>query len=138
MRLKARATQPVEVEVWPDGQKEILTLHVNCLSPVKFFAMEQALKACSDDVEGTMRVVSGLVNNWENVTDENGSQVAFTPERLTELQGEYFGLTEAICLAIGEQVPAQRKKLLGLSDESTAEVAQPAPTQLAAKPTVSS
>ena len=133
MKLKAPTPQPITVQFRDsEGETQELKILVNCLTPRKFYKLQEDLAAISQDFQKTAEVISATVTGWQGVVDEAGNDVPFTQERFQDVLMGHFGLLEMVTQAIGEGVMEQRKKTLLGSDASL--VSEPVETSMTPTP----
>ena len=111
MRIRSVPDFPVTV-LFLDGyeEKQELNLRVRCMTPKQQIAFSEKVFDNGSDFHTLVKENCNVTTGWENVTDEEGNPVDYSPEKLADLQYDYFGLADSIALSISKEAKEQRKK----------------------------
>lgn len=115
MKLKTQDYYDIEVKFLVQDEEQVLNLKVNCMTPRKVNDYANKVNGRDDGFNVLVKCNCDVITDWEGVYDEDGNPVEYSPEKLTDLQLDYFGLADAIAITIFEESRRLREKNLGSS-----------------------
>ena len=113
MKLKTLNHYKIEVNFLIQEEPQTLTLLVNCMTPRKINEYADNFNTDNAGFNELVKCNCGVVIGWEGVVDEDGNEVEFSQDKLQDIQYDYFGLADAIALAICSEGKRLREKNSG-------------------------
>ena len=113
MKLKTLDHYKVDAKFLIEEEQQTLSLKVNCMTPRKINEYLDVLKKKDAGFDDLVDVNCNVVTGWEGVIDEDGNEVEFSQDKLQDLQLDYFGLADAITVAIVNEGQKLREKNSG-------------------------
>lgn len=121
MRIKNLDHYKIDAKFLIQEEPETLSLQVNCMTPRKINNYVEALNNDNSNFDDLVKANCDVVTGWEGVVDEDGNEVEFDKEKLQDLQYDYFGLADAIAVAIFNETKELREKNSSVSEDLSAE-----------------
>lgn len=116
--IRSVDNHPVKVNFTINGEPQTLDLIVKCMTPKAMLEYAKELDKDENTFFDLIRANGSVIGGWENVFDEDGNPVEYSPERLEDLQYDYFGLADSIAVAITNESTEVRAKNLSSSVSS--------------------
>ena len=113
MKLTTQNHYKIDVKFLVQDEEQTLSLKVNCMTPRKINDYADKLNDSNAGFDDLVKNNCNVTTGWEGVVDSEGKAVEYTPEKLEEIQYDYFGLADAIAIAVCNESKRLREKNLG-------------------------
>lgn len=113
MKLKTQDHYKIDVKFLVQEEEQTLSLKVNCMTPRKMIEYVDKANDPKSSFDDLIQCNCDVVNGWDGVFDEDDNEIEYSPEKLKDLQLDYFGLADAIGFQICNEAKTLREKCSG-------------------------